>query len=280
MADLQRIRRRIRSVQTTRQITKALQMVAASKMLKAEEAAKQPQSYVQVAQALLHNLEAVADVSRSRFYESRSTGRGLIIMITADRGMAGPYNANVLRQLAVGLQGQKADAVYVGLVGAHALARVDTAEELAAYPMESSDALVAIVRPILEEAVTGFTDGTLDSVTLIYTHFESTSRQSVVSEQLLPLAAQPANRSGGITEPDAGSILDTAVLQFLEAKLLQAVLEARAAEQAARMLAMMNATDNASDLIDDLTLTYNDVRQSSITQELAEITGGAEAMNA
>jgi F-type H+-transporting ATPase subunit gamma len=271
MADLQRIRRRIRSVQTTRQITKALQMVAASKMLKAEEAAKQPQSYVQVAQALLHNLEAVADVSRSRFYESRSTGRGLIIMITADRGMAGPYNANVLRQLAVGLQGQKADAVCVGLVGAHALA---------AYPMESSDALVAIVRPILEEAVTGFTDGTLDSVTLIYTHFESTSRQSVVSEQLLPLAAQPANRSGGITEPDAGSILDTAVLQFLEAKLLQAVLEARAAEQAARMLAMMNATDNASDLIDDLTLTYNDVRQSSITQELAEITGGAEAMNA
>ncbi len=282
MAALQGIKRRIRSVTSTRQITKAMQLVAASKLRRAQEAATAPQAYIAAARELLADLTGSAEAKRHPLYAVRPVKRALVIVVAGDRGMAGAYNANILK--AMGRHLAEIDVPTQAIcLGRHAslhVARASDLDELAAYNLDEGDAIVGLAQPVLREATDLFEAGKVDAVHLIYTRFHSTLKQEAVVRQLLPVTGgdseTPTERE---LEPNPEALLDFATYRVLEAEVLQAILEARASEQAARMMAMMNATDNAKELIEDLTLTYNDARQAAITQELAEISGGAEAIS-
>jgi len=281
MASLQIINRRIKSVRNTRQITKAMQMVAASKLRRAQLAATAPQAYVAAARELLERLGAQPSTAAHPLFAKRPVKRALTILIAGDRGMAGGYNANVIRALGKHIRETPAEhsVIAIGKRAASYVARAKDAHELASFDIDSTDAdLIAL--PVLEQASDLYERGEVDVVHVLTTEFASTVSQKVVLRQLLPVT--PPEGTGNIAEtemePSAEELVDIAVRRILEAEVLQAVLDARASEQAARMLAMMNATDNASDIIDDLTLMFNNARQSSITQQISEISAGAEAI--
>ena len=282
MAALQGIKRRIRSVSSTRQITKAMQMVAASKLRRAQDAAMGPQAYVAAARELLGRLGTSSATAGHPFFEVRPVKRALTVVVAGDRGMAGAYNSNILRSLMKHERAIKAplDAICIGRYAGLHVARLKDVTELAAYQIEGGDPVADLAEPVLRQATELYLEGKIDRVDLIFTRFVSTVKQEVQLVQLLPVVANPEAAPAGDSEfePDAETLVDYAVTRLLEAQVLQAVLEARASEQAARMLAMMNATDNAKDLISDLTLEFNNARQAAITQEIAEISAGAEAI--
>jgi F-type H+-transporting ATPase subunit gamma len=283
VASLQTIQRRIRSVRSTRQITKAMQLVAASKLRRAQTAALGPQAYTAAARELLANLSGQPVVKRHPLMVARPVKRELSILIAGDRGMAGGYNSNVVRALGRHLRetpGAEHSAIAIGRRAATSLARAKDVKVLASFDIEAHDAVTGIAAPVLEQVVTLFEGGNIDAVHLITTDFVSTVTQHVNVRQLLPVVvpAKTAPKGDAEMEPEPEELVDFAIQRVLEAELVQAILEARASEQAARMLAMMSATDNADDIISDLTLVYNNERQSSITQEISEITAGSEAI--
>ena len=281
MAALQGIKHRIKSVGNTKQITKAMQLVAASKLRRAQESAIGPKRYVATSRELLSSLASTFEAHNHPLFKSRKVKNTLTIAISGDRGLAGAYNGNINRMLS-GHAAKIGDNIKVISVGKYAAQHVVRIEELvgiAAYNMDLEDPDVMLAQPILKEAIDLFLAGEVDSVDLVYTRYISTVSQEVVVEQLLPVQPAETKLSSRTFEPNATVLIDLAVKRLLEAQVLQAILEARASEQASRMLAMKNATDNASDLIDDLKLALNNARQSAITQELAEITAGTEAIN-
>jgi F-type H+-transporting ATPase subunit gamma len=282
MPSRQIIGRRIRSVRNTRQITKAMQMVAASKLRRAQMAALGPQAYTAAARELLTNLSGQPVVKRHPLLQTRLVKRRLAIVIAGDRGLAGGYNHNVIRALvrAVKVTGSEYRVIAIGRRAAAALARARDVQELASFEVEAGDAVTEIAMPVLEQVARLFTAGEVDQVDLITTEFVSTVSQRVVTRQLLPVVIPPGSKPRGDAEmePEPEDLVDAAIRRILCAELTQAVLDARAAEQAARMLAMMSATDNADDIIEDLTLMYNNARQAGITQQISEISAGAEAM--
>ncbi|HSX01476.1 MAG TPA: ATP synthase F1 subunit gamma [Candidatus Saccharimonas sp.] len=281
MATLQAIKHRIRSVNSTRQITKAMQLVAASKLRRAQAAAVTARDYTAGMKALLSSLQSTDGLAEQKLYQVRPVRRALMIVVSGDRGLAGAYNSKVLRALSQRLAGMRvvASAICVGRRAALHVARLTDVEEVAAYDIDGHDAVTGLAQPILNEAVELFLNGSADSVQLVSTQFVNTVRQDVQVQQLLPVVPTPAAPYEQTMEPGPTRLVDFATRRMLEALLLQSVLDARASEQAARMLAMMSATDNAKELVADLTLTLNDARQAAITQSLAEITGGAEAIN-
>jgi len=281
MASQQGIKQRIKSVTNTRQITKAMQLVAASKLRRAQEAALGPKAYIVAAQELLSSLASSPEAQYHPLFQQRKTKKALTIVITSDRGLAGAYNSNVNRLLmkhTVELSVPH-HIICIGRYAAMHVARVIDLNELAAYNIDGHDADSAIAQPTLKEAIDLYTNGDVDVVNLIYTKFISTVVQQPVIEQLLPVVSTATAQQGRTYEPEPEQLLDFAITRLLEAQILQAILESRASEHAARMMAMKNATDNAEELIDDLTLAYNNARQAAITQELAEITAGAEAVS-
>jgi len=280
MATLQAVKGRIRSVGGTRQITKAMQLVAARKIRKYQKLAKGPEQYTAAARELLEHLGGSRALSVHSLYQVRQVRNVLTIIIAGDHGMAGAYNGNVLRQLDLNVASYKVPqlALCIGKHAALHVARTPGVEELAAYELEQDDSDLGLARPVLREAIDLFLSEAVDVVDIIYTRFHSTVRQEVVSERLLPVLPPAANAVETKLEPDPDRLIDHATRRILEALLLQAILDAQAGEQASRMLAMMNATDNAKDLIDDLTLAYNNARQTAITQQISEISAGAEAM--
>ncbi len=222
-------------------------------------------------------------------FQQRPVKRRLIIAITSDRTLAGAYNVNVVRRLINELKqdadnGVATSVLTIGRQAANAAARVqglDVAGVYTGFP-ETPDA--NDIRPVLNTVVERFTDGSIDAVSVIYTHFQSTISQQVLVQQLLPAGFEddaPADNEimHATIEPSLEELLRSATIRLLEAQIYQAILDSYASEHSMRMIAMKNATDNASDLIDDYTLAYNNARQAAITQELAEISGGAEAMN-
>ena len=281
MASQQGIKRRIKSVSNTRQITKAMQMVAASKLRKAQEKSIGPKAYINAAGDLLENLGSTSEAQHHPLFQARKLKTGLVIAITSNKGLAGAYNSNVLRALNKFAIENKVDqkVISIGRYVAMHVARVKGLDELAAYDVDTGLEDITTAQPVLEQAIDQFINERVDNVTLIYTKYISTVKQEVSIEQLLPLKAKSAQQTGVSFEPGPDVLLDLVVRRLLEAKVLQAILESQASEQASRMLAMQNATDNAKDLIDDLKLVYNNARQSAITQEIAEITSGTEAMN-
>lgn len=290
MANTTALKRRIGSVKNTRQITKAMELVAASKMRRAQDQANASRSYREVAHDILAQLSDVSDVRRHPLFVKRKIDSRLTIIITSDTGLAGAYDANVLKRLtAVLTEDQKNkiqdNVIAIGKKGSQFVSRLEGVDLLAAYPIFTGQPTGADIRPIVEKVFDMYENEEIDAVTIIYTQFYSSVRQEVTTLDLLP--AQPPERESKISplevaifEPSPESVAESVVARLLEVQLWQAILESLASEHSMRMMAMKNASDNASDIIDDLTLEFNTARQAAITQEIAEIVGGAEAVKA
>jgi F-type H+-transporting ATPase subunit gamma len=287
MASTITLRRRITSIRNTRQITQAQQLVAASKLRRAQEYALQSRAYGELANQLLGRLGGQAEVGRQPLFEQRAVKSRLYILISSNTGLAGAYNANVIKQLTNAVREDRdakvtSHVIAIGNKGAQFVRRVSGLDLEASYPGFGNRPSANDLRPVLNTIVEQYKDGTVDEVRVLYTKFVSTVTQSAQSLQLLP--AKPPATDDNITdisnfEPDVETVIDQVAIRLIEAQVWQALLESIASEHAMRMVAMKNATDNAKDLIDDYTLELNTARQAAITQELAEITGGAEALN-
>jgi F-type H+-transporting ATPase subunit gamma len=281
MASLQIINRRRNSVKNTRQITKAMQMVAASKLRRAQQAATAPMAYTKAARELLSNLGAQTVAATHPLFAQRPVKRALTIVIAGDRGMAGGYNSNIIRALGRHIKEQQAEhqVIAIGKRAALSIARAKDVEGIATFDVDVPEIAATVALPVLAKVTQLYEAAEIDAVHIISTEFVSTVTQKVNVRQLLPVPAPEAKEPMQSTmEPSAEDLIDLAVRRVLEAEILQAILEARASEEAMRMLAMMNASDNASDIIADLTLVYNNARQGKITQEISEISAGAEAI--
>ena len=288
MSSTQQIRRRISSVKSTKQITKAMQMVAASKLRRAQNAVEQPRAFSLAARELLTRLQQLTGSQNYYLLARRPQVKArLIIVISSDRTLAGAYNSNIFREYTRRLrdsqkQGVKTYTICVGRQVAQFATRLKETEVIGFYEDLPDTPHANYIRPIIVTAIDQFADGVVDEVEMIFTNYKSTVSQEVLTQQLLPAGFEEAEVPGDIKhaefEPSLDQLLASAVVRLIEVQLYQALLDAQASEHSMRMLAMKNATDNASELIDDLTLAYNNARQAHITQELAEISAGAEAM--
>ena len=287
MASTRQLKSRIRSVKSNKQITKAMELVAASKLRRAQDATKASQPYSAAARELLTQLGQKLDVQDSLFFRHRPLKTRLIILITSDRGLAGAFNANAIKQFVAILEADKRDGVSnevlcVGKKGAQFAAKLRDVNVVGVYAGLGENLTAADMRPILVAGVDRYIDAHVEAVTIITTKFVNSFTQTAITLPLLPAKFEVTEVSHDLQqsyfEPSLEEVLEGAVIRLLESQLYQAVLDARASEHSMRRLAMKNATDNATDLVDDLTLEMNKVRQSAITQELSEISAGVEAM--
>jgi len=287
MASTQQLKQRIGSVKNTRQITKAMELVSASKMRRAQENAFRTRAYSNLASSILTRLRELTDVKQHPLFKHRTIKTRLYVLITSDRGLAGAYNSNLFRHFTATLQEDTANGVttqilVIGKQGSKFLARLRDINVIAAYDSFPEHPSADDIRPILQTLTAKYASKEIDAVDVIFTDYRSSISQVVKQQRLLPAAFHAAAVSEdlerAIFEPSVQAVLDNATVRLIEAQLSQAFLESQASEQSMRMLAMKNASDNASEIIDDLTLAFNTARQATITQELAEITGGAEAI--
>jgi F-type H+-transporting ATPase subunit gamma len=288
VASTQLLKSRIRSVKSTRQITKAMQLVAASKMRRAQEATKLSADYTKAARELLAELSSHTSVKNHPLFVERTIKNRLMIVIASDKGLAGAYNSNVVKVYINELKaddsaGVKNKTITVGRKASQFVARLKDTEVLGAYQELPDRPDGSELRAILDSAKTLFTSGEVDAVDVIYTDFISSIVQEAKVIRVLPagceVTIEPAVARDVTYEPSTEEVLDGIAYRLVGAQIFQALLDARASEHSMRMIAMKNASDNASDLIDDLTLEMNKARQSAITQELAEISGGVEALS-
>ncbi len=287
MPGTREIRNKIKSVQNTRKITKAMEMVAASKMRKAQERMRATRPYAEKIRNVAANISHANPEYKHPFLIERNSVKGIgIIVITTDKGLCGGLNTNVLR-LALGkykewdVEGERIEACTIGNKGLGFMQRIGANVVSQVTGMGDApqlDRLIGAIKLILD----GYLADRFDRVMLFYTRFINTMKQEPVMEQLLPLSGERLGAPEGswdyIYEPDAKEVLDHAVTRYIEAIIYQAVAENLASEQSARMVAMKAASDNAASVIDELTLIYNKSRQAGITKELAEIVGGAAAV--
>ena len=288
MASTLTLKRRIGSIKGTRQITKAMELVSASKLRRAQEYAAQSRDYRNMAYDMLQRLNIQGEVENHPLFKEREVQNRLYVVVTSNTGLAGAYNANTLKLLTQALQRDRSDKVKshviaIGNKGAQFVRRIHDANLTAVYPPFGDQPTANDVRPLLNSILGQYEDGSVDEVHVIYTLFQSTIVQQTQDQQLLPAPA-PDGSPDDLSlisnfEPDAETVIEQITTRLVEAQIWQALLESLASEHAMRMVAMKNATDNAKDLIDDYTLELNTARQAAITQELAEITGGAEALN-
>lgn len=292
MANTITLKRRIGSVRNTRQITKAMELVAASKMRKAQDHAHKSRAYREAAHSLLARLSSVTDVAEHPLFAQRTVKKRLYVMITSNSGLAGAYNSNIIKLLVRSVRedrdnGISSQVIAIGKRGAQFARNLESTELIAAYAAFSDNPTANELRPVLNEISELYSTQAVDDVQLLYTQLKSNILQEATRLSVLPAifdqaavtAEEQAQPIGSVTfEPSVTEVLDNAAMRLIEVQIWQAVLESIASEHSMRMLAMKNATDNASELIDDLTLAFNTARQAAITQELAEITGGAEAI--
>ncbi len=281
------LKRRITSVKNTKQITKAMELVSASKMRRAQEQALKTRDYSHLARGILTRLRELTDVSKHPLFSVRAVKKRIHIVITSDRGLAGAYNSNVLRRLTRELKHDKEQSVesqliIVGKQAAQFITRFEDIDIFAAYTEFPEHPTANDIRPLLNTITELYEKEEIDAVDVIYTDYKSSITQEVAVDRLLPAAftevTVTADLERAIFEPSPEEVLNNVTLRLIEVQLMQLFYESQASEQSMRMMAMKNATDNASDIIDDLTLAFNTARQAAITQELAEITGGAEAI--
>ena len=287
MPGTREIRNKIKSVQNTRKITKAMEMVAASKMRRAQERMRATRPYAEKIRNIAANISHANPEYKHPFLIHRETVKGIgVVLITTDKGLCGGLNTNILR-LALGkireweADGEKIEVCTIGTKGLGLMQRIGANVVSQVAGMGDAphlEKLIGAVKVILD----GYLADRFDRVMLFYTRFINTMKQEPVMEQLLPLSGDqlgaPAGSWDYIYEPDAKEVLDHAVTRYIEAIIYQAVAENLASEQSARMVAMKAASDNAANVIDELTLIYNKSRQAGITKELAEIVGGAAAV--
>lgn len=297
MSSTRELRRRIKSVKSTRQITKALELVSAAKMRKASSATLASRPYAGLSWEVLRDLtNKPLDELQHPLITVRPVEKVLVFLISSDRGMAGAFNTNLVRRAMQFMQEQEALHRTVHFITMGSKVEVPLAHAGATivqtYPHTPVHPTTADTQPISHFLTEAFINGTYDHVEVLYTEFFSMLRQDVKMKQLLPLVPpvvgqemtdtenRPKQLSGQffIYEPGVQQVLDYVLPRLVEVQLYQAIQESLASEHSARRMAMKSATDNASDMIDDLTLTYNSVRQSNITREIAEITSGAAAL--
>ena len=292
MAGSKEIRTKIKSVQNTRKITKAMEMVSASKMRKAQERMRAARPYGDKIRNIAAHMAGANPEYRHPFLIRRTEIKAAgVILVTTDKGLCGGLNTNVLRMLTAKLKeletaGVKIQATAIGNKGFGFLNRIGAKVVSHAVQIGDRPHLDKLIGPVKIQ-LDAYAAGTIDVVYLAYTGFINTMKQEPQIEQLLPLTADKFAQSAAekraygwdyIYEPDAKSVVDDLLVRYVEAIVYQAVAENMASEQSARMVAMKSASDNAKDVIDDLQLTYNKARQAAITKELSEIVGGAAAV--
>ena len=292
MAAGKEIRGKIKSVENTKKITKAMEMVAASKMRKAQERMRSARPYAEKVRDIAANLGKANPEYTHAFMRTNDVKAAGIIVVSTDKGLCGGLNTNVLRAVTQKLRdlqgaGINVQTVAIGNKGFGFLNRIGA--QVVSHVTQLGDKphlerLIGPVKVLLDQ----YAEGKLSAVYISYTKFVNTMRQEPVLEQLLPLSAakiEAESKAGGkhhgwdyIYEPDAQSVIDNLLLRYVEALVYQAVAENMASEQSARMVAMKAATDNAGTLIGELKLVYNKTRQAAITKELSEIVSGAAAV--
>jgi F-type H+-transporting ATPase subunit gamma len=294
MAAGKEIRGKIKSVENTKKITKAMEMVAASKMRKAQERMRSARPYSEKVRNIASNLGKANPEYTHAFMKTNDVKAAGMIVVSTDKGLCGGLNTNVLRAVTQKLrdlqgEGSSVQTVAIGNKGLGFLNRIGA--QVVSHVTQLGDTphldrLIGPVKVLLDQ----YAEGKLSAVYIAYTKFINTMRQEPVVEQLLPLSAakmeaESKASAGGaehgwdyIYEPDAQSVIDELLLRYVEALVYQAVAENMASEQSARMVAMKAATDNAGNLIGELKLVYNKTRQAAITKELSEIVSGAAAV--
>jgi F-type H+-transporting ATPase subunit gamma len=288
MAAGKEIRGKIKSVENTKKITKAMEMVAASKMRKAQDRMRAARPYAEKVRQIAGNLSKANPEYTHPFLETNDAKTAGFVVVTTDKGLCGGMNTNVLRALTNQLkdlqgQGVGAEAVAIGNKGLGFLNRIGAKVVSSAVGLGDTPHLDKLIGPV-KVLLDAYTEGRINSVHVCYTRFINTMKQEAVIEQLLPLSA--ANLQEGnngrdwdyVYEPDAATVIDELLLRYIEAQVYQAVAENMASEQSARMVAMKAATDNAGNVISELKLVYNKTRQAGITKELSEIVAGAAAV--
>jgi len=287
MAGSKEIKTKIKSVQNTRKITKAMEMVAASKMRKAQERTRAARPYAEKIRNVAAHLSHANPEYRHGYLVTRDTVKKVgIIVVTADKGLCGGLNTNVLRMAIAKMrewesQGESFEVCCIGNKGLGFMQRLGAnvvSHVVGLGDKPHMERLIGALKIMLD----GYIEDRFDRLEIFYTKFVNTMKQEAVMEQLLPLSGEKLGAPEGswdyIYEPDAKSVLDQILTRYIEALIYQAVTENMASEQSARMVAMKAASDNAGSVIDELTLIYNKSRQAAITKELSEIVAGAAAV--
>lgn len=293
MPSLKEVRNRIVSVNSTQQITKAMKMVSAAKLRRAQDATIQLRPYANKMMDLLASVSANAEVAQSNPYKiARPVENILVIVITSDRGLCGAFNANIAKATMALLeekypkqkQAGNITIMPIGKKGAEFFQKRNykiAGDHILTY----SNLSFVTVRKAAEEAMTGFVDGKYDAVEIVYNQFKNVATQILSIEQFLPILPKKVTKKESsnndfIFEPSEEQIINDLIPKSLKLQLYKAVLESNASEHGARMTAMDKATDNAGELLKELKLVYNRSRQAAITKEILEIVGGAEALAA
>ncbi len=292
MAVGKEIRGKIKSVENTKKITKAMEMVAASKMRKAQERMRAARPYSDKIRNITANLSQANPEYQSAYMRTGNSSKVTgFIVVTTDKGLCGGLNTNVLRAVTVKMRelqaaGVGVEAVAIGNKGFGFLNRIGAKVVSHAIQLGDAPQLEKLIGPV-KVMLDAFVAGQLDAVYLCYTQFINTMKQEPQVQQLLPLSASHLQQSAAekaqygwdyLYEPDAPTVIDELLTRYIEALVYQGVADNMASEQSARMVAMKAATDNAGNLIAELKLVYNKTRQAAITKELSEIVGGAAAV--
>ncbi|MCB1734458.1 MAG: F0F1 ATP synthase subunit gamma [Gammaproteobacteria bacterium] len=286
MANAKEIRTQIKSIQNTRKITSAMEMVAASKMRKAQDRMKAARPYGEKMRQVISHLAHAHPEYRHGYLDPRDAKRVGYIVVTSDRGLCGPLNVNVFKTVVKDMKawsdkGAAIDLVTVGTKGSAFFRRLGANITAQAEHLGDAPGVEDVIGPV-NVMLQAYDEGRIDRLFLVFNDFVNTMTQSPRVEQLLPVESEELEEQSHhwdyIYEPDAKDVLDGLLQRYIESLVYQGLVENIACEQAARMIAMKSATDNAGSLIDELNLAYNKARQAAITQELSEIVAGAAAV--
>lgn len=282
MANLKEIRNRITSVNSTKQITSAMKMVSAAKLKRAQDSITQMRPYAEKLTEILGNLSASLDTSENAYAQQREVKKVLLVPISSNRGLCGAFNANIFKAA-------RDHAETYGNVHVEVLALGKKAGEMLnrrEFRVREINTAIfdeltyALASEIAQGLMTAFKNKEYDEVVLVYNQFKNAAAQNIMVEQFLPVVMEEGNESSGdyLFEPSKEEIVEQLIPHSLKTQLFKALLDSNASEHGARMTAMHKATDNATELVKELKLTYNKLRQASITNEILEIVGGAEAL--
>jgi F-type H+-transporting ATPase subunit gamma len=286
VAQVHGLKRRIRSVKNAKQITKALEVVAASRMRRVQAAVERSRTFGNIAASIIRRVAPSQEAQQHPYFKAASNDKKLYIVFTSDRGQAGAFNSNILHASTKAMEADNnnSSVIVFGKKGARFFSHLAGINLLGTYQDIADIPESNIFAPVLETIEKGFNAGDFSSVVLVYTEFVSALAQKVKLSPLLPItlpedAPEEENKIVYEFEPNLEAVLEEALRLYFESQLMQARIESAASEHAMRMVAMGNANRNAGDLIDGLTLELNATRQAAITQEIAEITGGAAAIS-
>jgi len=285
MANLKEIRTRITSIGSTMQITSAMKMVSAAKLKRAQDNITQLRPYSEKLQQILENISSGLSSNDNVYAEDRELNKVLVIAISSNRGLCGAFNSNVIKKVVELKEGKyksaQVDVVQIGKKVGDGL-KYRGHEVIEDYNDIYEDLTFKASCEISEKYMELFADGTYDAIDIVYNQFKNAATQNILAEQLLPVVVEEKEDQTTldyIFEPSKEEIVSDLIPKALKLQLFKAILDSNASEHGARMTAMHKATDNAGDLLADLQLTYNKARQASITNEILEIVGGAEALN-